>query len=124
MAIEDGTIALAGPNAVLTDANGATLNGGSIQGFGKVNAGLTGTGMIMASGETLELQTAIGNSSGPIFQIADGASNILQVDGTVGTGNSFAFLGANGDLGLGTDAGFNNVVSGLNVGVPAPRPIS
>ena len=117
----DGTIALAGPNAVLTDANGATLNGGSIQGFGKVNAGLTGTGMIMASGGTLELQTAIGNSSGPIFQIADGLSNILQVDGTVGTGNSFAFLGPNGDLGLGTDAGFNNIVSGLNVGVAGAK---
>jgi O-antigen biosynthesis protein len=53
--------------------------------------------------------------------VAAGASNILQVDGAVGTGNTFAFLGPNGDLGLGTDAGFNSVISGLNVGVAGPK---
>jgi hypothetical protein len=122
MAIGSGTVKLDSAFSILTDTSGITLAGGTIIGLGKVDANLTGTGTVRASGGTLELVTAIGNSAGPTFEIANGASNVLQLDGTVGTGNTFAFLGAAGELGLGNDAGFNATVSGLNIGTSTITP--
>ena len=117
MAIGGGTVKLDSGVSSLTDASGITLNGGSIIGLGTITGNLSGAGTVAASGGTLELVTAIGASSGTTFQIANAASNILQVDSTVGTGNTFAFLGAAGELGLSNDAGFNSTIVGLNVGV-------
>src|SRR5262249_9031575 len=76
--------------------------------------GITGIGNVLASGGTLELLSAIGSAAGPTFQVANGVSNVLQIDGTVGSGNTFAFLGAAGELRLNNDKGFNSTVSGLN----------
>jgi hypothetical protein len=109
-------VKLDGTFLTLTDAIGITLNGGSVQGAGKISATVSGSGAVKASGGTLELANAIGASSGTFFQVANGASNILQVDSTVGAGNTFAFLGAAGQLALVNDTGFNDTISGLNAG--------
>ena len=124
MDIGAGAVFLAGStstDAILTDTNGITLAGGTIFGVGTVDGNITGTGTIEASGGTLRLLTAIGNSAGPTYQIDDGASNILQVGDqigdVVGTGNTFEFLGAAGELSLFDDTGLDTTIDGLNVGV-------
>ncbi len=118
---QNGIVNLAGANTALNVASGVTLDGGLIQGYGQVNATLTGSGTIVALGGTLALATAIGAASGLVFQIADGGASFLQIDGTVGADNIFTFLGASGGLGLGNDSGLNATISGLNVGIGSAK---
>jgi hypothetical protein len=121
LAIGSGTVQLDSDTVTaLNVASGITLSGGFLQGGGKVTGNLTGTGTVKASGGVLELVTAIGNAAGPTFQIANG-SNLIQVDGAVGTGNTFGFLGANGELGLANDSGFNDTINAFNVGAAGAK---
>ena len=113
LAVGTGRIQLDSAIYTLTDAGGITLGGGAIVGVGHISGALSGDGTVTASGGALDLQTAIGASAGPAFQIAYGATNLLQVDSTVGTGNVFSFLGNTGKLVLGSPGGFTGTISGF-----------
>jgi hypothetical protein len=120
--VTNGTIKLDG--GTLTDSSGVTLGSGSkLTGFGTFNPAFTGTnsGTVTASGGTLALTANISASSGLNFNIADSASSILKLNGTVGGTNTFAFVGTHGALELNDvtiSAGglhFSGSVSGLSV---------
>ena len=104
-----GKILMSG--GTLSDSSGIVLgngtNAGTLTGFGTVSAarrsrqGGTGTSnLVEASGGTLILSATIGAATGLSYQIADTASSVLELDGTVGAGNTFTFLGAAGDLAI------------------------
>jgi hypothetical protein len=120
--ITNGTIILDGGLAKLRDDFGITLGDGStLTGSGQLSSGkgntglLSGTGIVQADGGTLELTRKLG-STGLQFQISNNAASVLQLDGTVGTGNTFTFLGSVGDLALGSAATFSGTIAGLYVG--------
>jgi hypothetical protein len=109
----------------LTDANGiwfGTTGGqsGRLSGSGTVAAVLTRVGgggdTITATGGTLFLGSAIGAGSGLLYRISGTASSVLELDGGVGAGNSFTFLGAAGDLAYRYVGSISENVIGLNVG--------
>jgi collagen type I alpha len=116
MTMGGGVAKLDDDTSSLTDLAGISLGGGLIIGSGTVAGTLSGTGTVRASGGLLELVTPIGASTGTAFQIANAPTDFLAADGTVDTGNTFTFLGANGALLLGDDSGFDSTVAGLNVG--------
>jgi hypothetical protein len=99
--------------------SGGFTNSGTIIGAGTLKGTVAGGGTIEASGGTLDLTSNIGNAgtAAPIFDIFGSGASVLQVDGTVGTGNTFTFLtGAVGDLRYtNSTAGLSATVSGLNV---------
>jgi hypothetical protein len=99
--------------------SGGFTNSGTIIGAGTLKGTVAGGGTIEASGGTLDLTSNIGNAgtAAPIFDIFGSGTSILQVDGTVGTGNTFSFLtGAAGDLRYtNSTAGLSATVSGLSV---------
>ena len=120
--ITNGTISLAG--GTLTDSSGATLGAGSrLTGFGTFNAAFTGSnsGTATALGGALVLKSNIAASSGLTFNIADSSASILRLDGTVGSTNTFNFVGSHGALELNdvtitpTGLNFAGAVSGLDV---------
>jgi hypothetical protein len=120
--ITNGTIKIDGNNARLTDAAGLTIgSGASLIGSGLISVGsgssnlLSGSGIVEASGGTLNLQNNIGSTSLQ-FEIANSATSILRLGGTVGNLNTFDFLGSAGELSLASAATFNDTVNGLNVG--------
>jgi hypothetical protein len=115
--ITNGTIIIS-TGGQLSDSSGFIIgSGAALIGSGKVIGPISGTGIVEASGGTLELLSFLPASSGTVFEIANSASSALLLDEPPGTGNTFTFLGANGDLALFNDAGFNDTVSGLNVGI-------
>jgi hypothetical protein len=113
----------------LTDANGISFGNaggqnGRLSGFGSVAAILTragpgGADTITASGGTLFLAAAIGASTGLVYRITGTTSSVLELDGGVGAGNSFSFLGAAGDLAYRYVGSISENVIGLSVGAPA-----
>jgi Hint domain len=121
--VTGGGITLDG--GTLIDANGISFGttkdqSGRLSGFGTVAAILTrvggGADTITASGGRLFLGGAIGAGSGLVYRIAGTTSSVLELDGIVGAGNSFTFLGAAGDLAY-KDAGkISENILGLNVG--------
>jgi hypothetical protein len=122
--ITAGTIQIDGNLARLKDANGITLGTGSILiGSGQITSGagntalLSGSGIVEASGGTLDLIKNIGSTT-LNFEISNKATSVLELDGTVGAGNTFTFLGAAGDLALSNVSAttFNDAIVGLNVG--------
>jgi hypothetical protein len=98
-------------------------NSGSLSGFGLVAVdALTRSGSgtadtITATGGKLTLITTIGANSGLVFDIDNSPVSSLQLDITPGTGNTFTFLGPNGNLALIGFETFNDTVAGLNVGL-------
>jgi Hint domain len=118
MEIGAGTVQLGAGSGTgtLTDTLGVTLAGGSIAGFGKLNATINGTGIVTAEGGTLELVDGIAASEGSSFEISNNSNSVLLLDAAPGAGNTFTFLGANGDLALANDTGFDDTIAGLNVG--------
>jgi hypothetical protein len=125
--ITAGTIEIDGNLARLTDVAGISLGAGStLIGSGIVASGangsggtglLSGTGVVEANGGTLDLTKNIG-TTGLNFEISGNATSVLQLDGSVATGNTFTFLGAAGDLALSNNAAntFNDTIVGFNVG--------
>lgn len=140
LAIGANTVKLdaAGGTAQLTDSAGVTLAGGtisgtgslagttSLSGYGTVSAPvLSGAGTITASGGTLNLAGNIGASSGHTFDIANTATSVLKLSGTVGGTNTFTFVGTLGalelaDVTIGTGGlHFAGSVAGLHVNTGA-----
>ena len=119
--ITNGTILLS-QGGQLSDGSGFTIGSGAgLVGAGKVTGAIGGSGIVEASGGTLELGGAISASDGTAFKIANSSLAGLLLDAAPGTGNTFTFLGAAGHLALANDAGFNGTVSGLNVGTAGAR---
>jgi collagen type I/II/III/V/XI/XXIV/XXVII alpha len=121
--VTGGGITLDG--GTLTDANGISFGttkdqSGRLSGFGTVAAILTrvggGADTITASGGRLFLGGAIGAGSGLVYRIAGTTSSVLELDGGVGAGNSFTFLGAAGDLAYKNVNSISENILGLNVG--------
>ena len=123
--VTDGTIVMAG--GALTDVSGISFgtatSSGSLSGYGTITGALTRSGSgaantITAIGGNLTLSTAIGANSGLIFAIGSTPVSALQLSADPGDGNSFTFLGSDGELALTTGAasGFNNTIVGLDVG--------
>jgi hypothetical protein len=112
------TVVLEGPDSkLLLGSNSLTIGDvGTLSGRGIVSAAtLTGKGTLAAVGGTLELAQSVPSSTGLTFSIGTGA--LLQLDGTVGSGNTFSFPGAGqASLGLGNDAGFSGTLSNMYVG--------
>jgi len=121
-----GTLSLTGGSVTAT--NGISFGGSSaaLSGYGTVAgalseaSGATSSGIITASGGVLDLTSnAASPSTGQpalTFDVASTASSVLEFDGSVGSGNTVTFLGANATaLALGNLAGFAATVSGLQV---------
>ena len=123
--VTNGTIVMAG--GTLSDNDGLSFgtktSNGSLSGFGTVIGALTvsGTGTantITAIGGNLTLDTAIGENSGLVYAIGSTPLSALQLEADPGDGNTFTFLGSDGELALTSSAskGFDNAIVGLNVG--------
>jgi large repetitive protein len=120
-----GKILMSG--GTLGDSSGIVLGtgqgAGTLTGFGTVTAAITeavsSSSLVVASGGTLILGTGIGASSGLSYQIAGAASSVLELDGTVGEGNTFTFLGTAGELAYNNAGGISENIVGLNVGASA-----
>ena len=112
-----GTTALSGGS--LSSTGGIDLTpSGSIIGTGTLNAGLNGDGLVEASGGKLAVTSEIFDSNS--LQIANGGNSTLELDGSVASGTSVAFLGSGGTLELTSSAisggelgGFAATISGL-----------
>ena len=123
--VTNGTILMAG--GLLTDTSGISFGAaalsGSLSGFGTVTGPLIRSGSgtantITALGGNLTLSSPIGSNSGLVFAIGSTAGSALQLNDDPGDGNTFTFLGSDGELALtGVAAsGFNDSIVGLNVG--------
>lgn len=125
-AISAGVLQLDGGS--LTDSSGLVVNGGTVTGMGTIVAAITaGTGgTVLASGGTLALAGAIGASQATAFDIANSATSVLQlgtsVGASIGTGNTFNFLGSAGVLAYDATTGFKDSITQLNVGTSNTTP--
>ena len=74
--------------------------------------------MITAIGGNLTLSVSIEDNSGLGFAIGSTPLSALQLSDDPGDGNTFTFLGSDGELVLTSKAatGFNDEIAGLNVG--------
>ena len=110
LAIGANTVQLDGAGSTLTDTAANTIAGGTISGLGTLAASTNFTGhgtvsipvsnasTLTASGGTLDVQGTVGSSA--TLEIASGASNVLQLDGSVAAGTAVSFLGAAGTHGV------------------------
>jgi Hint domain len=124
--LSTGTLTTAA-STVIDIGNGGTLTigsgGGTIDGLlectagvGIVNGSIGGTGTVEAVASTLDIKGAIVASSGLHFTISGNAASLLAFDSTVGSNNSFSFLGSAGLLDFNNGAILTQTVSGLAVG--------
>jgi hypothetical protein len=91
----NGIILSSGNSLTAADITLAAANS-LLQGTGIVTGALSGPGEVLVSGGgSLRLETAIGNSTGVQFTIGDDATNVLQVDASIGAGNTFTFQAFN-----------------------------
>lgn len=123
------TLTMSGGTTTLLDFtnNGANASAGvdisgTLKGAGKVQGVLSSsgnTGVVRASGGVLELTSGIAASSGLVFQLGTTSGSILQLDNSIGTGNTITFSSASvGALELSTTTaltGFGATISGLNI---------
>jgi hypothetical protein len=119
--LANGNIEMAG--GTLDDTNGLVINSGILSGFGTIDSStaISGTGgAVTASGGTLELGAALGNSLSQAISIA--GSSVLQLDGSAGTGNTFTFDAASGSLNSTSGVGITDTVAGMNVGTSSTTP--
>jgi hypothetical protein len=112
-----GTFFMSGTSAVL-NANGGIADNGTLIGFGTVKGVLSGKGNVEAHNGLLDLTSNIGSNTGLGFQIDGGSLSRMQLDGAVGSGNSFKFLATGGVLvyNNNNNKGINVSITGLNVG--------
>jgi hypothetical protein len=103
-------------------ASAGIADNGIIVGTGKIAGVLSGSGAIKANNGTLDLTSDIAAAAGPTFFIGTGAGTALQLDGAIGTGNTFAFAGASGALRYTHSGGMAATISGLNVGTSDTQP--
>lgn len=113
--IGGGTVAAI---ADFTNGGLSIANNGTVKGAGTLKGALTGfgSGVVRASGGTLELTSNIAGSSGLIYTIGTVAGSVLQIDGSVGSINAFTFAsGSTGALEINNSSSnqFNGTVSGL-----------
>jgi hypothetical protein len=116
-----GNIQMAG--GTLDDGNGLVIDSGNLSGFGTIDAStaISGTGgAVTATGGTLELAAALGNSLSQTISIA--GSSTLQLDGSAGTGNTFTFDAASGSLNSTSGGGITDTMAGMNVGTSNTTP--
>ena len=127
--VSANTVKLDGSGSTLTDANGLTLEGGTISGIGTVAASITGYGSVstaigagrtvIASAGPLILSHDVGSGSGVVFQVAGSSASVLQFAGQVGDTNTVSFNGTLGAVelnGITVTAGglgFSGTVSNL-----------
>jgi hypothetical protein len=105
------------------NATGGISDAGKISGFGTLTGAITGAGSVTASGGTLDITGNIANNSTVTFNIANSASSILKIDGTVGTGDTFTFLGNAGGIDFNNAGKLTTTISGLDVGTSATTPL-
>jgi hypothetical protein len=105
---QGNTLKLVGSGSTLTDASGVTLSGsvtppppaGLITGQGTVNAPLSGTGTVTASGGILHLTGTV--ASGPTLAIANIAGSVLSIENTATAAAPIAINNANQTLAIGS----------------------
>jgi hypothetical protein len=102
------------------NVNAGLKNDGSLIGAGTVKGVLSGAGVVESAGGKLELTSNIAGNSNLTFNID--TTSILQVDGTLGSGNTFTFLAPSGALFYNNAAANIANVVGLNVGGSATVP--
>jgi hypothetical protein len=116
-AFNTSTLTLSAATVSTAGGGGVTVNSGStLIGSGQVTGVISGTGTVEAKNGTLDLVSDIGNSNSAKFDIFNGASSVLEVDGSVGIGHTFTFLGNSGELLYANKAALVTTLSGLNVG--------
>ena len=136
LAIGANTVTLAGPHAILDDAAGLSLAGGTITGSGDLAAdtNLTGYGtvsipldvadLVTANGGTLEFTSAVDGTMATSFDIAAAANSVLKFDAAVGTASvnpAITFEGDDDgagvlDLSAISLADFHGVIAGFDQG--------
>ena len=103
------------------NVNAGLKNDGTLIGAGTVKGVLSGAGFVELTGGKLELTSNIAGNSNLNFAI--GTTGFLQVDGTLGSGNTFTFLAPSGVLAYNNPAtNITENVVGLNVGSSATVP--
>ena len=122
--VTGGTIKMSG--GTFMDAGGLDFgnnaSGGFLRGFGTVTGRLSTTlgaehSVIEAIGGNLTLTDIIERAVGLEFDIDGTTASVLQLNGSVNTGNTFTFLGAAGELALApASGGLTTTLTGLNVG--------
>jgi hypothetical protein len=89
--ITNGTIKIS-TGGQLSDSAGFNIGSGAVLvGSGKVTGPIFGTGIVEASGGTLELVSPIAASDGTSFEIANSLLATLLLDSAPGSGNTFSF---------------------------------
>ncbi len=116
-------IAMSG-TAVLDASASGLIDSGTLSGAGTVKGTLAGGGAVTASGGTLDLTSNIAALSGMTFNVATAATSALQIDGTVGAGNKFSFLGSSGQIIENNAAAFTTTIAGSTSARPSRRPTS
>jgi hypothetical protein len=92
LAVDAGTVDMAN-GSTITATNITLGTGGILEGNGIVTGALSGSGIVQASsGGILKLETAIGSSTGLQFEISNAGNNTLEVDASIGAGNTFTFF--------------------------------
>src|SRR5262249_21005853 len=111
--VTNGTLRIDG-GAVLTDSSGISLSGGTITGAGTIASTVSASGVaaIAASGGTLEVTGAIGDS-GSLALIATGAGDKLLLDASSAAA-SLTFNGSTGTLEL-AGSGTLTLASALSI---------
>ena len=114
-----------GSSATLTDANGITMSGGTINGFGTLGANtniigfgtvaisISNAGTITASGSTLDLT---GTVSGRTLAINTTAGSDLKIDGTVTTSAAIAISDPNQTLEVGALGNLTTIAENITKG--------
>ncbi len=105
-----GTLYIGSSGLVEASTGGGTLTFAAI-----TNDGANGAGTVEANGTTLILNGNIGASTGLDFLISNSTNSLLQIDGTVGSGNTFTFAGTQGVLDFNNAGTVVTTIDGLDV---------
>ena len=121
-----GTIQVLAGAGVEIDSGASMTTGGKLAVSGVIEAlsgvgslgwsSVSGTGTIEANGGTVDLLNAISSNSGVSFDIGDTTGSVLEIGGTINSGNTISFLGPVGELALGGGGRPKLTIDGLNVG--------
>ena len=126
LAVNIGRVELLGGSITAASITLGTAGASILEGDGIVTGALSGAGSVVASGGALKLETAIGSSTGLQFTIGDAANNILEVDASIGAGNTFTFQtfapGFTQEFAYNIASALTAHIVGLNVGASATAP--
>ena len=105
----------------LTDSTGINVTSANLSGLGTVGGALSGNGIVLATGGKLDLTSNLSSTSLNL-EVANGATSVLQLDGTTAGGNKFTFLGNAGEVNFNNSGTVTENIVALNVGSSATIP--